>query len=284
MNQLGALLFGALAGCGGLVCRFAVRGGKFSWSPSTLLRSDHRSLQAVGVGLSAGLTLLLLTGWPIAALAAGALGALGILLSGSQSSSRRDEQIAEAVALWAEQLRDTLAAAHGLQQTIVATAPHAPELLAPSVARLAADLPYGSMSTSLHTFAQEVAHPSADFVVAALIAATEHEARDVGSLLGHLAACAREEAKMHQRVWVSRARTRTAVRIIVTTVVGFVGALFLLNREYLEPYGTTEGQTILSGILGVFAAALVLLQNGSRVPLPDRFVASRSTTTATGQL
>ena len=276
MNHLGALLCGALAGCGALICRFAMRGGHFAWPTWSLASRERSSLQAIAVGAAAGLTLFLVTGWPIAALAAGALGAVGILLSGSQGSTRRDEQIAEAVALWAEQLRDTLAAAHGLQQTIVATAPHAPILLAPSVARLAADLPYGSMSTSLQNFAQDVAHPSADFVVAALIAATEHEARDVGSLLGHLATCAREEAKMHQRVWVSRARTRTAVRIIVTTVVGFVGALFLLNRQYLEPYGTTQGQMILSGILGVFAVALVLLQTGSRVPLPDRFVACKS--------
>jgi hypothetical protein len=220
--------------------------------------------------------MFLATNWALASVGFAAMTSLGILASGGTKVSRNDEVIAEAVALWAEQLRDTLAAAHGLQQTIIATAPHAPEVLKKSVERLAADLPYGSVSSSLHQFADDVNHPSADFVVAALIAATEHEARDVGMLLGHLALCSREEAKMHQRVWVSRARTRTAVRIIMTTVVGFISALFVLNRPYLAPYGTSSGQLILCAILSTFVIAMVLLQHGSRIPLPDRFIASKN--------
>lgn len=77
---------------------------------------------------------------------------------------------------------------------------------------------------------------------------------------------------MHQRVWVGRARTRTAVRIISGTVIGFVGLLFLVNRSYLQPYGSVEGQAVLSLIIGVFGIALLMLQAGSRVQVPERFV------------
>jgi hypothetical protein len=61
----------------------------------------------------------------------------------------------------------------------------------------------------------------------------------------------------------------------MTTVVGFVSALFVLNRQYLAPYGTTSGQLILCAILSTFVIAMVLLQHGARIPLPDRFIASK---------
>lgn len=78
---------------------------------------------------------------------------------------------------------------------------------------------------------------------------------------------------MHQRIWVGRSRTRAAVRIISLTVVGFVGVLILLNRDYLAPYGSTTGQIVLAGIVGIFTLALLLLHSGSKVQVPERFVA-----------
>jgi hypothetical protein len=272
MNRLLLMLCGSAVGLGILVMRVGARGQDLGLSrgPRSL---SQPTLRRIGLSLSSGLVVFLLTGWFIASFGLAVLTFL--VLSGATrgASGRRDERVAEAVALWSEQLRDTLSASHGLQQTIVATAPHAPVLLRPAVAQLAASLPYGSVSVSLRRFAHDVNHSSADFVAAALIAATEYEARDVGSLLGHLARCSRDEALMHQRVWVGRARTRTAVKIIMATVVGFVAALMLLNREYLEPYSTPSGQLILTGIFAVFAIALVMLQRGSRVILPDRFIA-----------
>ena len=275
MSEIAAMVCGALVGLGLVTLRSSRHGNPLpgKWSRSS---AQLTGVRPFALGLAAGTIMYLATNWALASVGFAAMTSLGILVSGGTKVSRNDEVIAEAVALWAEQLRDTLAAAHGLQQTIIATAPHAPEVLKKSVERLAADLPYGSVSSSLHQFADEVNHPSADFVVAALIAATEHEARDVGMLLGHLAMCSREEAKMHQRVWVSRARTRTAVRIIMTTVVGFISALFVLNRPYLAPYGTSSGQLILCAILSTFVIAMVLLQHGSRIPLPDRFIASKN--------
>ncbi|NQW60362.1 hypothetical protein HQ459_06215 [bacterium] len=275
MSEIAAALCGALVGLGVVTIRSS-RSERLRPSKKNLRPEQLKIIRPLALGLAAGTIMYLATNWALASVGFAAMSSVGILVSGGTKVSRNDEIIAEAVALWAEQLRDTLAAAHGLQQTIMATAPHAPEVLKKAVEHLAADLPYGSVSSSLYQFADEVNHPSADFVVAALVAATEHEARDVGMLLGHLALCSREEAKMHQRVWVSRARTRTAVRIIMTTVVGFVSALFVLNRQYLAPYGTTSGQLILCAILSTFVIAMVLLQHGARIPLPDRFIASKN--------
>jgi Flp pilus assembly protein TadB len=112
---------------------------------------------------------------------------------------------------------------------------------------------YGSLTEGLRRFAEDVDHPTADFVAAALVTATQHQARDIGVLLGHLAQCARDESRMRSRVWVGRSRTRSAVRIITGVISVFVGGLFIFNRDYLQPYESVEGQLILSMILSILA-------------------------------
>ena len=116
----------------------------------------------------------------------------------------------------------------------------------------------------------------ADFVVVALVIAAEKEARDLGALLGHLAESARDEARMRTRVWVGRARSRSAVRIIVAVVAVFVFGLLLLDRAYLRPYDTAAGQLVLALILATFGASFVLMSRMGRIAMPQRFVARRS--------
>lgn len=267
-------LCGAIAGLGLLVVRAGLRGHRLSWRAGALRHAS--SVRAIAIAMAVTVSTFLLTGWLLVAAVGGFATGLVISVAGRRGTSRNNEEVAEAIALWTEQLRDTLAAAHGLQQTLLATAAHAPERIARQVQQLAAKLPYAPLGQSLREFAAEVDHSSADFVAAALVAATEHEARDVGALLGHLARCSREEARMHQRIWVGRSRTRAAVRIISLTVVGFIGVLLVMNRDYLAPYGSPMGQVVLAGIVGVFTLALVLLHVGSKVLMPDRFVAVAS--------
>lgn len=217
-----------------------------------------------------------LSGWVIV----GLIACVVIILIpgiGTTPAHRRDEQIlVEAIASWTEQLRDTLAGSHGLEQVIIATAPHAPLAIAPAVERLSVFITYGSLSDGLRRFAEDVDHPTADFVMAALVTASQHQARDIGLLLGHLAQCARDEGRMRTRVWVGRARTRSAVRIITTVVALFVGGLFSFNRKYLEPYSSVTGQLILGFILIGFAFALFMMHNMSRIEAPERFIRKRT--------
>lgn len=263
-------LAGSTIGLGLGIIRLGIKGRILTKFPRS--KPGNGISRSMAVAIAVGVILWILSGWLLTSIAS-AVATLVVSRASTGSGSARDnEEVAEAVALWTEQLRDTLAAAHGLQQTLIATTPHAPTRIAGPVQRLAAKLPYSSVSHSLREFADEVDHSSADFVAAALIAATEHEARDLGPLLGHLARCSREEARMHQRIWVGRSRTRAAVRIISMTVVGFTGALLLLNKDYLEPYGTQSGQLVLAAIVAIFALALLLLQTGSNVRVPERFL------------
>lgn len=84
-----------------------------------------------------------LTGWPAGGLLA-ALAVFGLpALLGPDRQHQRALARVEAVAGWAELLRDTLAAAARVQQTIIATAATAPEPIRPQVRELADGLRHG---------------------------------------------------------------------------------------------------------------------------------------------
>ncbi len=106
-------------------------------------------------------------------------------------------------------------AAAGLEQAIIATAPVAPLPIRAEVVTLAVRLEGERLAPALRAFADEVADPTGDLVVAALVLAAEHQAQRLGELLGSLAAAARDQATMRLRVEAGRARTRTSVKVVV---------------------------------------------------------------------
>lgn len=193
-----------------------------------------------------------------------------------RTESRGDErEIIEALAVWTEQLRDTIAGASGIEQAISVTSLTAPPLLRPFVERLAARLGFSPLSDAVREFSEEVDHPLADFVAAALITASDNQVREMGPLLGHLSRSCRDDVSMRTRVWVARARTRSAVRIISVVVVVFVIGLFLLDPEYLAPYGTPTGALVACVVVAMFLGALESMRRLGRIDNPVRFVARR---------
>jgi hypothetical protein len=133
----------------------------------------------------------------------------------------------------------------------------------------------GNLEDGLRRFADDVSHPTCDFVVAALITSSQHQTRDVGQLLGHLSDCARAECHLYLRIWVSRARSRTAVRIITGAVATFVAGLVVLNPVYLRPFFSMEGALVFVCVLVCFVLALVWMQNIARIRTPARFLTGR---------
>jgi len=216
----------------------------------------------------------LVTRWPAAALLAG-LGAwwLPRLLGPDRTHAARLARI-EAIASWSEMLRDTLSAAAGLEQAILATAPVAPVAVRDEIHTLAARLQRGEpLPSSLRAFAVDLDDPTGDLVVAALVMAAEHQARLLGELLGSLAVAAREQAAMRLRVAAQRARTRTSVRVIVGTTLLMAGGLVLLNRGYLAPYGTAMGQLVLLSVGALFTVSFGWLTRMAAAPPAARVLA-----------
>lgn len=279
MRPLFAASVGGLIGIGVLVAWLGLAGRPVLGTRaralySTAARVDLLLARSTAVLLGFILTLSL-TGWPVAAVAVGVLAWSVPAALRAAGRHRRELAVVEAIAGWTEQLRDTIAGAAGLEQAIVATAPLAPAPLAGAVGALASRVGYEPLPTALRRLADDVDHPLADFVVAALVVASEHQARDLVGLLGELATAARDDASMRTRVWVGRARTRSAVRIIAVVVVVFVLGLMVLDREYLAPYDEPAGQVVLAGVLATFAAAFVLFERVGRVAVPERFVVGR---------
>jgi len=273
-TELLALAAGAISGLGVFVFVAAWRGQlNMSGITRNSVQGSPRHVVVAGVVL---VITWLMTGWTLAAVTIGVVSAMASTALSRYGKRRDDRTLVDAIAVWTEQLRDMLAGSNGLEQTITTTATHAPAALREPLERLVVSMSYSPLPQALARFARDVNHPTADFVVAALSTAATRQVRELGALLGHLAACARDEARMHTRIWVGRSRTRSAVKIIASVVIVFVGGLVVLSPEYLAPYRTAEGQLVLSVIVLVFFGALLLMQRLSVIVAPDRFVGRRT--------
>jgi tight adherence protein B len=260
VTALGVLL-GAGAGLGVALIALGLRGveARRQTKKATRVRIERHSLRlAIAVGA--------------AVLAAAACWGIPALFTESKAQTTTIARV-EAVAGWAEMLRDTMAGAAGLEQAIAATATVAPLPIRRDVATLAARLERQRLGPALRAFADDVADPTCDLVVAALVLAAEHQAQRLGELLGSLAAAARDQATMRLRVEAGRARTRTSVKVIVGATGALVAGLALFNRGYLAPYDTATGQLVLVLVGAVFAAAFVWLARMTRPVTVERFLA-----------
>lgn len=264
-----ALALGAVFGLGTVITVAGLRSRPTPASPSRFLPwlRDRwkRLLGALAAAAGAGL----FTGWPVAAFAAGALAWFAPRIFGSERNGRAEIERIDAIAAWIESLRDVLAAAAGLEQTITATAAYAPPRIRSEVAALADDLHAGrSLPDALADFAKAVDDETADMAVMALSAAA-HQSGNLAELLSRLAHTAREGTAVRMRIQASRARIRTATRIMAAVALIFPAGLVVLNRDFLAPYGTVTGQVMLAVVVGIYALALWWL---ARLAAPARAV------------
>lgn len=233
----------------------------------------RRLFVRVAVAVAAGVVAGVLTGWVVGALLAGlACWALPGILGPDRGRAERLDRI-EAVATWTEMIRDTLSAAAGLEQAILATAPLAPAAIRPEITELAARIRGGDrLVPALRGLAARLADPTVDLVVAALVMAAEQQARQLADLLGSLAQAAREQVSMRLRVEAGRARSRTSVRVIVGTTVGFAVGMVVLNRPYMAAYDSPTGQVVLLAVGVLFTVGLGWLQRISTIDEPARLL------------
>ena len=233
---------------------------------------DDQRLARLAAAVAVGVVTGVITGWVAGAVLTGlACWALPPILSRDPRHAHRVDRI-EAIATWTEMLRDTLAAAAGLEQAILATAPLAPTAIRAHVGELAARLSNGERLTpSLRALADQLADPTGDLVIAALAMAAEHQARQLRELLGSLALAAREQASMRMRIQAGRARARTSIRVIVGTTLGFATGMVVLDRPYLAAYDSITGQILLLVIGALFGLGFAWLIRIATVPEPVRF-------------
>ena len=285
VTVVGAGLLGAGIGIGLALCVAALSRPTDS-AEGASQRPDRMALRAAmgrylaeldalraGVTVVVAVVVTLVTGWIVG----GVVAALAVWAAPRLVGPDRRHAAAlariEAVASWTEMLRDTLSAAAGLEQTIMATAPLAPAPIRAEVGSAAASIAAGQrLAPALRQLAVDIADPVGDLVIAALVLAVEQQARQLGELLGSLARSARAQAAMRMRVEAGRARTRTSVRVVVGTTAAFAAAIVVLNRRYLGVYDGIDGQLVLAVIACLFVGGLVWLSRIATVPEPRRIL------------
>ncbi|PGH46794.1 type II secretion system F family protein [Streptomyces sp. Ru87] len=264
---------GLLAICYGAVRREAGVARRGLWRRMVGRLPAQWTTRHVVISVTAGVVAGALTAWPVAAvLTTVAMLTLPGLLGPDRGAARRTERM-EALATWTEMLRDTLSAAAGLEQAVLATADIAPAALESETQNLAAAIRSGRpLPAALREFADAVDDPLADVVVAALIMAAEEQTSRLGPLLGELAESVREQVAMRQRIDAGRASVRTGVRITVLVTVGMASGLVVFNRPYLDPFNTLTGQGVLAAVGSLFAASFAYLTAIGRLEDPLRLL------------
>ena len=251
MTVLAGAAVGLLAGLGVVVLAAAAAGYRLP----TRLGAERRQPSSVDTTerLKTGAAALVagLAGWLVTGLVA-----IGLLVAGAvvavplfrQADRERQLLVArtEALAGWAESLRDSVRSHAGLRQSVVVSINTVDEVIRVDVERLAADLDTESPEIALARFANRLSDPVGDLLATALtVALGESGARDIPSLLGQLAQDARDEVSGIRRVAVAHEKAFGTARAMAIVVAATAAGMFAVNGEYLRVYQTPAGQLVL---------------------------------------
>jgi Flp pilus assembly protein TadB len=222
----------------------------------------------------AGLAVLAVTRWPVAAVASVAA-VLFLPAITSARAARQRVAVLEGLEQWTRRLSDMLTASRGLQDALEASARSAPAAIEPAVSSLGSRLAaHAGTEAALRAFAAEIDDPAGDRIAAALIIATGHRGGAVRDVLNSLAVMLARDVAARRDIEADRAQHRTTVKWLTAFVVGFT--LFCAaNRSYSAPYGTITGQLVLALVAALYASGLWWLSRLGSLPAPGRFLVGR---------
>ena len=241
-----------------------------AWAPRRIRAARRR----VALAFAAGLIMLALTRWPVAALATA--GAVMFLpnLTAAKAARRRTAKL-EGLEHWTRRLSDMLTASRGLEEALAVSARTAPAAISGPVTALARRLAARVCTEdALRSFADEIDDPAGDRIAAALIIATGQRGGAVHGLLCALAEILARDVAVRREIEAERAQHRATLRWIVAFVAGFT-VFAILNRSYSAPYGTVVGQVMLALVALLYAAGLGWLHRLGMLPGPGRFLEAR---------
>ncbi|KAB1109141.1 hypothetical protein F6X54_20200 [Micromonospora aurantiaca] len=224
----------------------------------------------VAVALVVAALVGLLTRWPVGAILAG-IGAYALPIAlGTDKRAARALARTEAIAVWAEMLRDNLAAAAGLEQAILVTAPYAPYAIKDEIDELAASVRLGQrLPVALGELRERLDDPTGRLVVRALIQASTRQSRQLAELLSELANRARARATLRLKIAPGHAKIRTNARVITGFTLAMAVGLVVLNPAFLKPYHSLTGQLVLIVVGGVFALGFLGIARLARIGLSE---------------
>ncbi len=231
------------------------------WTTLRRRMSEPGVLLRIAGGVLGGLAVFVFTRWPVAAGAVTALVVFWPYLFGGSRAERAQIVRLEALVVWTESLRDTIAAHASLEQAIPASTGSCPPVLRPALLRLAGQIRARSpLDVALLALAAELDDPSADLVCAALILNVRRRGDRLAEVLTGLATAAREELDMRRRITAGRAGLRRGVQIVVGVTVAFAAFLVAFGGAYVRPYDTPAGQLALLVVVAMFASGFAWMR------------------------
>src|SRR5262249_28377402 len=126
------------------------------------------------------------------------------------------------------------------------------------------------MPEAVRRFADDLADPSADLIIAALIINARLRGPGLRDLLGALSRSVREELDVRRKVNAQRRSTRRGAQIVVGISVGLALGLALFNHAYVQVYDSGTGQLVLGVVVGLDAARIGGRRAVARFPGPGR--------------
>jgi hypothetical protein len=266
-----AALLGVIAAAGLLAAADSLRTRTRPRSSPILSRWSRRTHIQAAICVPAGLLAWAATGWPVAGIAvAVAVLTLPKLLSAGTDAQTEIAKL-EAIATWTESLANNLAAAAGIEQSILVASINPPEAIATSVTALATALQQRTpLTTALADLRDELADPIADLVIAQLTVASDAPAGRLAATLSTIAGIARTHVTQRLDIEADRAPVRTELRLVLTLTVVLVGGLKLLRPQFLVAYGHPLGEMVLFAVGGIFALGLAMMTAMGRDAQPPR--------------
>jgi hypothetical protein len=235
---------------------------------------DARALTIrVASAVIVGLLVLVVSGWVFPSFVVG-VGAFWVIAGwqGRDRSSVVEIARLDALASWIENVRDVLMAGEQPIGAITSTVGSSSPIIRPYVRRLAAGLSRQDPEVVFRRFADDLDDPLADLVAAGLAIAIRRGARTV-PVLTALAEQTRQQVDRRRLIEAERAPTRREVQALTLIMGALVVLLLVFGRsQYLDAYGTPEGQLFLGVMLAVYVALIVRVQKLAAFPRPGRFL------------
>lgn len=225
----------------------------------------------LGIGLGLGLLGLLVTGWPVALLV-GPLAAVGLPALLAPPPHAAQIPRLEALQEWTRGLAGVLTVGIGLEQAIMATSRSAPAAIRPQVSSLAGRLAARTPTdVALRRFADELADPTGDLIVTALLLGASRRGQGMAGVLENLAASVADEVRIRRAVEADQAKVRTAAKLITAVTLLMMGGLFVAGT-YTRPYGSPLGQVVLVILIAAYAGALAWMRRIANGTPPARLI------------
>ena len=281
MTALVAAVLGALAATGLVLIVAAILGaGLPAQRGTTRARRTGPALvdpRVLAAALIAGVVAPAVTGTVAVGLVVAAVVIVVPLLRRAGLDRRAQLARTEALAGWAETLRDYMRSHAGLHQAVASSAEVVDPVIRGEVQALARDLERLETVEALRRVADRARDPVADLAIAALsVAAGDSGARDLPALLGALADDAREEVAGVRRAAVTHRRSFSAAQSMMWVVALVTVVMFSASGEYLRVYQTARGQIVLVAVAACAIGALAALVRLARPVQPLRVLAESS--------